>query len=119
MSSSSADTIKLSSEEYLMREGEESHEMYYLSAGTLAVYKRKGDAEQQIGTIYAGELVGEMSFLDEMPRSASVRSIGECELTVIPKEKMQKYLSSQPNWYRALVQTLLDRLRRANRRVRI
>ena len=115
----SKDVINLTAEEYLMREGEESHEMYYLSSGTMAVFKRKGDVEQQIGTIYAGELVGEMSFLDEMPRSASVKSVGDCELTVIPKDKMKKYLASQPKWYRALVQTLLDRLRRANTRIKI
>ena len=51
--------------EYLIREGEESTEMYYLQSGTLAIFKRKGDQEHQIGTIIAGELVGEMSFLDK------------------------------------------------------
>ena len=114
-----ADKISLTAEEYLMREGEESNEMYYLLSGTMAVYKTKGGADQQIGTIYSGELVGEMSFLDGEPRSASVRAIGDCELHVIPKEKLDKFLSEQPKWYRALVQTLLDRLRRANQRVRV
>lgn len=114
-----SESIKLKPEDYLMREGEESNEMYYLTSGTLAVYQRKGDSERQIATIYAGELVGEMSFLDNEPRCASVKAIGECELTVIPHEAMNKYLSVQPNWYRALVQTLMARLRRANKRVRI
>jgi len=115
----SNDLLKLTAEEYLMREGEESNEMYYLASGTMGVFKRKGDREQQIGTIYSGELVGEMSFLDSEPRSATVKAIGDCELTVIPKEKLKTFLDSQPKWYRALVQTLLDRLRRANQRVRI
>jgi len=114
-----SDTIKLKAEDYLVREGEESNEMFYLSSGTLAIFQRKGDSERQIGTVYSGELVGEMSFLDNKPRSASVKAVGECELTVIPREKLQKYLSTQPHWYRALVQTMVDRLRRANKRVRI
>ena len=113
------ENLNLEENEYLMREGEESNEMYYLVSGTMGVFKRKGDAEQQIGTIYAGELVGEMSFIDGQPRSATVKAVGECELKVIPKEALQKYLGGQPKWYRALVQTLLDRLRRANQRVRI
>ena len=113
------DEIKLEPEQYLMREGEESNEMYFLKSGTMAVYKRKGDSEQQIGTIYSGELVGEMSFLDEKPRSGSVKSISECELTVIPRDKMEEHLNTQPAWYRALVHTLLDRLRRANAKVKI
>jgi len=114
-----SDNIKLKAEDYLMREGEESNEMYYLTSGTMAVFQRKGNSERQIATVYAGELVGEMSFLDSKPRSASVKAIGECELTVIPREKLEKYLKSLPHWYSALVQTLVGRLRRANKRVRI
>lgn len=116
---SSQESIRLEMNDYLMREGEESNEMYYLTSGTLGVFKRKGDTEQQIGTIYSGELVGEMSFIDGEPRSATVKALGEAELKVIPKEALQKYLNGQPKWYKALVQTLLDRLRRANARVRI
>lgn len=114
-----ADTIKVAPDEFIVREGEESNTMYYLSSGTMAVYKIKGDTEQQIGTIYSGELVGEMSFLDDKPRSASVKAISECELNVIPRSKLEAYLKTQPKWYQALVGTLLMRLRKANARIRI
>jgi CRP/FNR family cyclic AMP-dependent transcriptional regulator len=113
------DKITLAEDEYLVREGEESSNLYYLESGTLAVYKRKGGAERQIGTIYAGELVGELSFLDGKPRSASVRALQECGLVVVPAEKFTAYLESQPIWYKSLVNTLIDRLRRANSRIKI
>lgn len=61
--------------DFLLHEGEVSSEMYYVQSGTLAVMKRKGDAVHQIGTIISGELVGEMSFLDKEPRSASVKAL--------------------------------------------
>ena len=109
----------LSAGEYLIRENEESTEMYFLQKGTCAVFKRQGDAEKQIGTIYAGELVGEMSFLDREPRSASIKAISECELLAIPIAKFEKYFDEQPSWYKALVNTLLDRLRKANNRIRV
>lgn len=114
-----ADTLYLKPKEYLLREGDESANMYYLQSGTLAVYKLKGQAEHQIGTIYAGELVGEMSFLDRKPRSASVRAIQECTLIIVPIAKFQSYLDKQPAWFKALLDTLLDRLRRANTRIKI
>jgi CRP-like cAMP-binding protein len=114
-----AETIKLMADEYLLHEGEESHQMYYLHSGTLAIFKRRGDAVQQIGTIYSGELVGEMSFLDQKPRSATVKALSECELIVIPIDKMDQLNRTLPSWYKALVSTLLDRLRRANARIRI
>ncbi len=113
------DTINLKPKEFLIREGEESANMYYLQSGTMAVYKKKGQAEHQIGTIYSGELVGEMSFLDKKPRSASVRAIQECTLVVVPVDKFQRYLDKQPAWYKALIDTLLDRLRRANTRIKV
>lgn len=118
--SETAEAIQeLAAGEYLIREGVESTEMYFLKSGSMAVFKRRGDTEVQIGTIYSGEVIGEMSFLDKQPRSASVKAINDCEVSVIPLLKFEKTLKKLPNWYLALVNTLLDRLRRANARVRI
>lgn len=114
-----SETKRLMPNEYLIREGEESTEMYYLQTGTLAVFKRKGDQEYQIGTIIAGELVGEMSFLDQNPRSASVKAMGECSLVVIPLEKLEHTLATMPKWFNALLHTLTERIRKANGRIRI
>ncbi|MBT7609011.1 MAG: cyclic nucleotide-binding domain-containing protein [Bacteriovoracaceae bacterium] len=114
-----SETRTLDPNEYLMRENEESSEMFLLQSGTLAVLKRQGNIEKQIGTIYSGELVGEMSFLDRSPRSATVMAITEAKLTVIPIVKFEKYFSEQPAWYKALVNTLLERLRKANNKIRV
>lgn len=114
-----SDEILIAKDDYLMREGEVSTQMYYLKEGTMAVYKIKGDIEKEIGNIYSGELVGEMSFLDKSPRCASVKALTECRLVVIPSEKFEHTLASLPAWYRALVNTLLDRLRRANAKIKI
>lgn len=115
----SKESIRLMPGEYLLHEGEESFEMYYVQSGTLGVLKRKGDLEQSIGTIIAGEVVGEMSFLDKQPRSASVKAVTECVLVVIPHEKLNATLESLPKWFTALLSTLLERLRKANARIRV
>ncbi len=114
-----ADIIKLGPNEYVIREGDASDSMYYVQSGTLCVLKRKGDIDSQIGTIIAGELVGEMSFLDQNPRSASVKAMTECELIEIPHEKFQSLMDSHPKWFRSLINTLLERLRKANSRIRV
>lgn len=113
------EVLEIKAGEYLMRDGEESTQMYYLQSGSLAVCKVKGSAEQQIGTIYSGELVGEMSFLDQEPRSASVKAISDAKLMVIPHEKFEQFFHGQPAWYKALINTLLERLRKANSRIRV
>lgn len=115
----SKESIKLNPGDFLLHEGEESTEMYYLQSGTLAVLKRKGDSVQQIGTIISGELVGEMSFLDKHPRSATVKAITESVLVIVPHEKLEATLNGLPKWFTALLHTLLDRLRKANARIKI
>ncbi len=115
----SKESIKLNPGDFLLHEGEESTEMYYLQSGSLAVLKRKGDTVQQIGTIISGELVGEMSFLDKHPRSASVKAISESVLVIVPHEKLEATLNGLPKWFTALLHTLLDRLRKANARIKI
>lgn len=114
-----SESLKVKAGEYLLREGEASTQMFYLQSGTMGVFKIKGNLENQIGTIYSGEVVGEMSFLDKEPRSASVKAITDAEVTVIPSEKFDRALNSMPAWHKALVHTLLERLRKANARIRV
>ncbi|MEK6624356.1 MAG: cyclic nucleotide-binding domain-containing protein [Bdellovibrionota bacterium] len=114
-----ADIVTIVKGDYLIREGDESTQMWYVQKGSMSVLKKVGDTEKQIGTIYAGEVVGEMSFLDKQPRCASVKAINDCELVAVPSAKFEKFFEELPVWYRALVHTLLERLRRANSRIRI
>jgi CRP-like cAMP-binding protein len=117
--SEAREPVMLNPGDVLLYEGQESTEMYYVQSGTLAVLKRKGDKENQIGTIITGELVGEMSFLDKKPRSATVKAMTESVLIVIPHEMLESTLGNLPKWFTALLHTLLERLRKANSRIRI
>ena len=109
----------LQKDDILIREGEHSSAMFWLQSGQLVVTKRKGAEDIQLGHIYSGELVGEMSFLDGEPRSASVKAITECELIEIPRDVFEKVFNGQPTWFQGLVKTLTDRLRRTNAKVRV
>lgn len=114
-----ANELRLSKGDYLVREGEASTDMYYVQEGTLGVYKKKSSGDIQIGTIYSGELVGEMSFLDGSIRSATVKAMSDCVLMQIPHHMMDDIEKKLPPWYKALMRTLLDRLRKANAKVKV
>ena len=109
----------LQKDEFLVREGEHSDHMYWLQTGQLVVLKRKGLEDIQLGHIFAGELVGEMSFLDGEPRSATVKAITDCELIEIPRDVFDKVFIGQPTWFQGLVKTLTERLRKTNAKVKI
>lgn len=101
-----------------MKEGESSNSMYWVQGGTLRLFKKKGSGFIELGVVHSGEVVGEMSFLDNQPRSASVEALQPCDIVEIPRGKFDEFLAAQPSWMKSLVQTLVKRLRATNNRVR-
>lgn len=114
-----ANQIKLVPNQILIKEGEMSNSMYWLQNGQLVVVKKRGSEEVILGHLYSGELVGEISFLDQEARSATVKAVGECDLIEIPKETIDNIFKTQPKWLEILVKTLAERLRKANARIKV
>jgi CRP/FNR family cyclic AMP-dependent transcriptional regulator len=114
-----ATPIKLSQNQILLKEGENSNSMYWVQSGQLIVTKQRGKDEVTLGHICSGELVGEISFLDQEPRSATVKALTECELIQIPQEMIDAIYKSQPKWLEILVKTLAERLRKTNARIKV
>ena len=114
-----AKTIKLNANEILLREGANSTNMYLVLSGQLLVTKKRGTDDVVLGHIYSKELVGELSFLDKEPRSATVKAVTECELMEIPQDTFEKIFTDQPRWLEILYLTLAERLRKADARIKI
>jgi CRP/FNR family cyclic AMP-dependent transcriptional regulator len=114
-----ATPIKLNPNQILLSEGDSSTSMYWVQTGQLVVTKRRGTEEVVLGHIYSGELVGEISFLDQEPRSATVKAVTECDLIHIPQETIDGIFKTQPKWLAILVKTLAERLRKANARIKV
>lgn len=102
----------------LMKEGDTSNSMYWVQSGTLRLYKKKGAGFIELGVVHSGEVVGEMSFLDSQPRSASVEALQPCDIVEIPRGKFEEFINAQPSWMKSLIQTLVKRLRTTNNRLR-
>ncbi len=114
-----AKQIKLVPDQILLREGEHSQSMFWVQSGQFVVTKKRGTEDVLLGHVYPGELVGEISFLDNEPRSATVKAISECDVIEIPQETLDKIFSTQPKWMEILVKTMGERLRKANARIKI
>lgn len=114
-----AKQIKLAPDQVLLREGEHSHSMFWVQSGQLVVTKKRGAEDVLLGHVYSGELVGEISFLDNEPRSATVKAVSECDVIEIPQETLDKVFSTQPKWMEILVKTMAERLRKANARIKV
>lgn len=113
-----SNTSTIEKGEYLITEGGTSHEMYWILSGGFTITKTNAAGYNVIiGEASPGELVGEMSFLDNQPRSASVIAKEDSEFLIIPHKKFIDVVDGQPRWFRSLMQTLSQRLRASNQMV--
>jgi hypothetical protein len=117
MDASHENTRTILKDEFLIVEGGNGQEMFWVLEGSFDILKTNSDGEKTVvGQVNSGELVGEMSFLDELPRSASIRAQVDSEVLSIPQSKFADVLDKQPRWFRSLMKTLSQRLRDANSR---
>ena len=98
----------------LIRESEPIQWFYILLEGELSVLARSLD-NKQIARLYAGEIVGEMSFVDSRPPSASVVALTNAWLLAIPRQLLSSQLTRDTafaaRFYRSIAMFLSDRLR--------
>ena len=115
----SASEIQLKPKDILFEEGDQSKSMYFLKSGAVRIFKRKGDGKVEIETIRSGQVLGELSFFDGQPRSASAEALVACELVEISRAAMDKALQQAPDWLVTMIKTITSRLRATNNRLRI
>jgi CRP-like cAMP-binding protein len=104
----------------LIREGQPVSALYIVLQGSLGVYIDAvgKDAIAQLGS---GEIVGEMSFVEARPPSATVRALENSILLSISRPQIMAKLEREPDFaarfYRALALFLSARLRDMDRQL--
>src|SRR5918911_4873637 len=106
-----ARTVSVDSGELIFEEGSPGDALYVILDGELEVAKRQDGQDVVLAVRRAGELVGEMSLLEQAPRSASVRTLRESRLLVISQTAFQTLLSCSPSVPLRILHTLIARLR--------
>ncbi len=114
-----AEQKKVAKDTYLFRDGDAPDAMYIIKSGTFAVTKTKGNSEVVLAEINAGAMVGEMALFDNKPRSANVKAIKDSEVIALPYESLTKQMEQLPVWVRAIMKTLNENLREANKKIKI
>jgi CRP/FNR family transcriptional regulator, cyclic AMP receptor protein len=98
----------------LIQEGQPIDALYIVLDGTLRVSIEEL-ADKEIAELGRGEVVGEMSFVDARPPSATVKALQNSVLLSIPRQqlaiKLHQDVGFASRFYRALAIFLSDRLR--------
>ncbi len=104
--------------ELLFREGDEADCAYIIESGQLQISVRAEGSPVVICNLAPGALVGEMGVIDQAPRTATARAVGETRLLVITRDTLTDRLARSDPILKLLVQVLLDRYRSGLQRVR-
>jgi CRP-like cAMP-binding protein len=104
---------------FVFREGEMGDKLYLILEGKVRISRElPGMGEEALAVLGPGESFGEMSLIDDTPRSADARVHERCRLLVITREAFEdllfvhKDLAYEILWN--FVKTLSGRLREAN-----
>ena len=99
--------------EYIMRKGEQGDSMYLIESGQLEVR----DGDRVLATLGEKQVVGEMSLLAPIDRTADVVAIEESVLYRIEREKFVDLIYEEPEIMLGIITSLVYRIREQNLKI--
>jgi CRP/FNR family cyclic AMP-dependent transcriptional regulator len=94
---------------------EESKIVYLLLSGMVKVTANSGDAQSLLAIRLGGDLIGEISALDNSPRLATVTTVGPVLARVIKQADFVGFLARNPDVSLAITRSITDKLRNATK----
>ncbi len=85
-------------------------ELYIIQKGSVKITKIVNDTEVLLAVLKAGDIFGEMSLIEDKPRSASAIAYEDTQLLAVNKENFARMVSSQPQIITRLTQLLAERI---------
>lgn len=99
--------------ETLFKEGDPGDSAFVIENGQLEVFRGADGEREVLALLGPGEMIGEMSLLDRLPRSASATARQPTRLRAITSEHLKDKLSSSDPLLRLLLKMVLKRYRAA------
>ena len=102
----------------IFHQGEIGKEAYLITKGSVDINcQYQGQAKAlSLATLGVGDMFGELSLIDDAPRSASAMTQSNCELLVINRDIFWEKIHQNPDYLRDLMGVLSARLRSADER---
>jgi CRP-like cAMP-binding protein len=101
----------------LFREGEPGRDMYVVQQGRVTVSKSLGDVEKILSSMGPGEFLGEMSILNNRPRSATATCAEDSKLLVIDAKTFEAMIRGNAEIAIRLIKKLAGRVAEANEQI--
>eukprot|EP00930_Biecheleria_cincta_P105089 TRINITY_DN9763_c0_g1_i1.p1 TRINITY_DN9763_c0_g1~~TRINITY_DN9763_c0_g1_i1.p1 ORF type:complete len:750 (+),score=135.52 TRINITY_DN9763_c0_g1_i1:154-2403(+) len=76
----------------IITQHEQGKEFYIVNRGTVRVWVKTADDEQEYVRLHEGALFGELALLKDSPRAANVTAVTEVELLVLTRKQFERLL---------------------------
>ena len=100
--------------EVILRENEPGETAYIIETGQVEVTKEQDGLRVHLAYVGAGASFGEMSMIDDKPRSATVTAIEATVVREIHRDVFFESLQTHPEFALSLLKILFERLREAH-----
>ena len=88
---------RLKDGEFLVKEGEADQTLFVLAAGKLTVTSKDADGvDQTVYTMKEGECAGTRAFVEQSPRKATLRAVGDTTVYTLTPEDFESLLDTHP-----------------------
>ncbi len=109
---------RIRKDEVIFHENDVGDSLFIILRGRVKVAIFGDDGKEvTLSTLSEGDFFGEMSLLDQEPRSATTVAEEECELLALQRDDFMRALEQDPGMSASLIQVLADRLRKANHQI--
>lgn len=109
------EVIPVTKGHYLLRRGDPGGDLYFLREGSYEVVDTRSTPEVILAVFEEGSMVGEMSFVDDSPRSADVRAATDGEVMRWTRDDLRQLLAAKPAlaaaFYEGIARVAADRVR--------
>src|ERR1044072_681725 len=103
---------------YIFREGDLGTEMFILQEGQVEILKSVNYVDEQLAILDKGDFFGEMSLLEDLPRTASARAVTDRKVIRINGANLDQMVRSKPEIAVRIMRKLSRRLRQTDQMLR-
>ena len=108
-------TWQYSPGDLIIKENDAGESAYIIESGKVSVYKENNGKQVHIAFLAAGATFGEMSMVDDLPRSASVRAVEPTVVREFHRDDLYAAMRDSPDVFSKFLKSIFTRLREANR----
>lgn len=112
--------VQFKAGEVLFNQNDPADSLYIIQKGQIRLYIPKGQGFVEIAILRAGEVIGEMAYFDDRGsrRSCSAAAIVPTDVVRVTFNAFDKTMKGLNPWFKTIVNTLAERLRKTNDRVK-